>query len=189
MQRKDKSEIFTSFGCCTLYIPVSGPKKSALGMPFRLGGPWIGCFAHGNIRYERFDHLKLGDLTYTGDNWRQWFLERITFAPLSWYAWITLACLSCIRRAAMMRDLFSLFDLFNSYTTIFSIVLHLVFFVVIAPVIPKLKKKDWPFWWEFLHGAPQVIRCCIIFYQFVSSVFAVYIIVHCKQRSLVSLSE
>lgn len=45
----------------------------------------------------------------------------------------------------MMRDLFSLFDLFNSYTTIFSIVLHLVFFVVIAPVIPKLKKKTDPF--------------------------------------------
>ena len=113
-------------------------------MPLRLGGPWIGCFAHGNIRYARFDHLKLGELTYMGDNWRQWFLERITFAPLSWYAWITLACLSCIRRAAMMRDLFSLFDLFNSYTMIFLIVLHLVFFVVIAPVIPKLKKKERP---------------------------------------------
>ena len=32
--------------------------KSAVWVPLRLGGPWIGCFAHGNIRYERFDHLK-----------------------------------------------------------------------------------------------------------------------------------
>ena len=62
------------------------------------------------------------------------------FRLLSWYAWITLACVSYIRRAVIMRDLFSLFDMFNSYT-IFSIVLHLVFFVVIASVIPKLKNK------------------------------------------------
>ena len=116
-------------------------------------------------------------------NWRIWetigvsgFLGELLsgpFAPLSWYAWITLTCLSYIRGAVMMRDLFSLFDLFNSYTTIFSIVLHLVFFVVIAPVIPKLKNKRLTLMMKFLHGAPKVILCCIIFYQFVCSVFAV----------------
>lgn len=108
----------------------------------------MSCFAHGNFRYERFDHLKSTVIVGRIDlYWRQ--LASVVFwAPENYFCAALMVCLDHL----CMSQLYTKsgdharpglpLRLFNSYTTIFSIVLYLVFFVVIAPVSPNNIKKS-----------------------------------------------